>query len=219
MLRWLPENVSTYGQDIDRLFHIIYYITGGTFVLVTAAMILFLVLYRHREGRRARYTHGNTALEIIWTVVPTIILVVLSVMSQASWGSIKGRVPPADVHVQVTGKQFNWEILYPGPDGQFGTEDDLQLENELHVPANKVVRLHLRARDVIHSFFVPNLRFKQDTVPGREIQGWFEATKPGRYEIPCAELCGFGHSGMLGHLIVHTPESYEEWLKERWPSP
>ena len=218
MMGWLPENVSTYGKDIDRLFYIIYYITGTTFLLVTGALVVFLILYRQREGRRATYVHGNTTLEIIWTIVPAIILVVLSFMSQASWGHIKGRMPPSDVHVQVTAKQFNWEILYPGPDGKIGTADDLQVDNELHVPVGKVVRVTLKAKDVIHSFFLPNLRLKQDAVPGREIQAWFEATKPGRYELPCAELCGFGHSGMLGHLTVHTADDYDKWVKEQWPS-
>jgi len=218
MMGWLPENVSTYGKDIDRLFYIIYYITGATFLLVTGALVLFLILYRQREGRRATYVHGNTTLEVIWTIVPAIILVVLSFMSQASWGHIKGRMPPSDVHIQVTAKQFNWEMLYPGPDGKIGTADDLQIDNELHVPVGKVVRVTLKAKDVIHSFFLPNLRLKQDAVPGREIQAWFEATKPGRYELPCAELCGFGHSGMLGHLTVHTADDYDKWMKEQWPS-
>jgi len=218
MMGWLPENVSTYGKDIDRLFYIIYYITGVSFLLVSGTMVVFLVLYRQREGRRATYVHGNTTLEVIWTIVPAIILVVLSFMSQASWGHIKGRVPPSDVHVQVTAKQFNWEMLYPGPDGKIGKADDLQIDNELHVPVGKVVRVTLKAKDVIHSFFLPNLRLKQDAVPGREIQAWFEATKPGRYELPCAELCGFGHSGMLGHLTVHTSDDYDKWVKEQWPS-
>ena len=218
MLRWLPENVSTYGKDIDYLFYLIYYITGVAFLLVTGTMVVFLVLYRHREGRRAMYTHGNTALEIIWTIVPAIILVVLSFMSQTTWGNIKARMPPADVHMQVTAKQFNWEIAYPGPDGKLGTADDLQMENELHVPVNKVVWVTLKSKDVIHSFFLPNLRLKQDAVPGREIQAWFEATKPGQYELPCAELCGFGHSGMRGWLYVHPADEYENWVKEHWPS-
>jgi cytochrome c oxidase subunit 2 len=110
-------------------------------------------------------------------------------------------------------------MLYPGPDGKFGTQDDLELENMLHVPVDKVVRVILTSKDVIHSFFVPVLRLKQDTLPGRKIDAWFEATKPGTYEIPCAELCGFGHSGMLGYLIVHTNEDYEAWVQENWPKP
>ncbi len=217
MLNWLPENVSTYGEDIDRLFYLIYYITGVTFLLVAGAMVAFLILYRHREGRPARYTHGNTTLEIIWTIVPAVILVVLSFMSQATWGNIKGHMPPSDVHVQVTAKQFNWEVTYPGPDGKLGTEDDLEMENEVHVPVNKVILVHLKSKDVIHSFFLPNMRLKQDAVPGREIQAWFQATKPGRYELPCAELCGFGHSGMRGWVYVHPADEYDKWVKEHWP--
>ena len=215
---WLPENVSTYGEDIDYLFHLIYYITGGTFILVAAAMIAFLVMYRHREGRRARYTHGNTTLEIVWTVVPTVILVVLTAMSLQAWARIKMQIPPSDVRIEVMAKQFNWMITYPGPDGKFGTEDDKTFDNEMHVPVGKPVQLFLKSKDVIHSVFLPNLRFKQDAVPGRTIPQWFEAVKPGKYEMPCAELCGFGHSGMRGWLYVHTPEEYQKWVKEQWPA-
>src|SRR5574337_104406 len=217
MLSWLPENVSTFGREVDFLFYLIYYITAAVFILVTVAMIAFLVKYRQRQGRRAIYSHGNTTLEIVWTVVPAAILVVLTFMSQATWARIKSHVPPGDIEVQVTGKQFNWEIVYPGPDGKFGTSDDLMAENELHVPVGKVVRVHLLSKDVIHSFYLPNLRLRQDVVPGREILAWFEATKPGKYEMPCSQLGGFGHSGMKGWLYVHTPEEYAKWVKEQWP--
>jgi cytochrome c oxidase subunit 2 len=217
MLNWLPENVSTFGHEVDSLFYLIYYITAAAFVLVTALMIIFLIVYRHREGRRAVYSHGNTGLEITWTVVPTIILIALSVMSASTWGKIKSETPPSDFVVHLTAKQFNWEILYPGHDGKFGTEDDFQIDNELHVPVNKVVHIILKSRDVIHSIFLPNLRLKQDAVPGREILVWFEATKAGRYELPCAELCGFGHSGMNGWLYVHADEDYKKWAKENLP--
>jgi cytochrome c oxidase subunit II len=216
MMSWLPENVSTYGGEVDFLFYLIYYITGAVFILVTVAMIAFLVMYRQRPGRRAIYSHGNTTLEIIWTVVPAVIFVALSFMSQATWARIKSHAPPSDFEVQVTGKQFNWEILYPGPDGKFETSDDLMAENELHVPVGKVVRVRLRSKDVIHSFYLPHFRLRQDTVPGREILAWFEATKPGKYELPCSQLCGFGHSGMKGWLYVHTPEEYAKWAKEKW---
>ena len=218
MLSWLPENVSTYGADIDSLFYLIYYITGVSFLLVAGAMVVFLILYRHREGRRARYIHGNIPLEITWTIVPALIFVMLGLLSKGKWDEIKAHLPPSQFRIQVTAKQFNWEIVYPGPDGQFGTADDLLLENEIHVPVNKVVRVVLKSKDVIHSFFLPHLRLKQDAVPGREIEAWFEATKPGKYEIPCAELCGFGHSGMKGWLYVHSAEEYQKWVKERWPS-
>jgi cytochrome c oxidase subunit II len=214
MLRWLPEDVSTYGQEIDSLFYLIYYITAVTFILVTVLMIVFLVKYREQPGRRAIYTHGNTTLEIIWTIIPAAILIVLSFMSVSTWAKVKRSVPPTDFDIQVTAKQFNWEVVYPGADAKFGTPDDVNFDNDLHVPVNKVVRIHLGSKDVIHSFFLPNLRLKQDAVPGRTILVWFEATKPGKYELPCAELCGFGHSGMKGWLYVHTPEEYAKWAAE-----
>jgi cytochrome c oxidase subunit 2 len=217
MMSWLPENVSTFGGEIDSLFYLIYYITGAAFLLVTVLMIVFLILYRQREGRRAVYSHGNMTLEIVWTIIPAVVFVSLSLMSVSSWGKIKAQAPPSDILVQVTAKQFNWEILYPGPDGKLGTEDDFKVDNDLHVPLNKVVHVILKSRDVIHSFFLPNLRLKQDAVPGRDILVWFQVVKPGKYEIPCAELCGFGHSGMLGWLFVDTPADYEKWVKETWP--
>ena len=214
MLTWLPENVSTFGGQIDYLFYVIYYITGAALILVTVLMVLFMFMYRHREGRKAVYSHGNTALEVTWTVVPGLIFLILAFMSISTWHEIKIYAPPSDVEVKVTGKQFNWEVLYPGPDGKLGTGDDFTIENELHVPVNKVVHVRLTSKDVIHSFFVPNFRLKQDAVPGRDILVWFEATKAGKYELPCAELCGFGHSGMLGWVFVHSPDEYEKFLKE-----
>jgi cytochrome c oxidase subunit II len=214
MLRWLPEDVSTYGHEIDSLFYLIYYITAATFILVTVAMIYFLVKYRQQPGRRAVYSHGNTTLEIIWTIIPAAILIVLSFMSVNTWAKVKRGVPPTDFEIQVTAKQFNWEVRYPGADGKLNTEDDVKFDNDMHIPVNKVVRVHLTATDVIHSFFIPNLRFKQDAVPGRTILAWFDATKPGKYEMPCAELCGFGHSGMKGWLHVHSAEDYQKWAAE-----
>jgi cytochrome c oxidase subunit II len=214
MLRWLPEDVSTYGREIDALFFLIYYITAATFVIVTVLMIWFLWKYRDQGNRRATYSHGNTTLEIIWTVIPAAILIVISFMSVSTWAKVKREAPPTDFEVSVAAKQFNWDVAYPGPDGKLGTEDDIRFDNDIHVPVNKIVRMHISATDVIHSLFIPNLRFKQDAVPGRTILAWFEATKPGKYELPCAELCGFGHSGMKGWLHVHTAEDYSKWAAE-----
>ncbi len=214
MMRWLPENVSTYGGDVDYLFYLIYYITGAVMILVTVLMIAFLIMYRRKEGRKAVYSHGNTALEITWTVIPAVILIMLSFMSISTWGKIKVHAPPAEYEVKVAGKQFNWDVTHPGPDGRLDTGDDIRIENELHVPVDKNVHVHLTATDVIHSFFVPSFRVKQDAVPGRDILVWFNVTKPGKYELPCAELCGFGHSGMLGWVFVHTPEDYAKFLEE-----
>jgi cytochrome c oxidase subunit 2 len=211
MMSWLPENVSTYGAEIDRLFYFIYYLTGVTFLLVQATLLVFVVMYRARPGRRATYSHGNTQLEVVWTVIPAVILGALALASRSTWADIKARQPATDFVIQVTAKQFNWEVAFPGADGKLDTEDDIVMDNDFHVPVNKVVRIQLRSRDVIHSLFIPNLRLKQDAVPGRDIPVWFEATKPGKYEMPCAELCGFGHSGMKGYLFVDTPEDYAAW--------
>src|SRR5579862_4152989 len=155
MLSWLPEDVSTFGPGIDQMFYLIYYITGATFVLVMGLLVAFLIMYRHQDGRRATYTHGNSTLEIVWTIIPALVLVMLGFMSKSKWDAIKKNAPPADVQVRITAKQFNWEVMYPGPDGKFETSDDLQVDNDVHVPVGKVVRVLLRSKDVIHSFFVP----------------------------------------------------------------
>jgi len=218
LLNYLPENVSTFGGRIDWLFHLIYIITSVTFILVAVTLVVFLILYRRREGVRPHYTHGSRTLEIIWTAVPAIILVVLTVLSAGAWRDIKMRTPDPDVEVRVIGKQFNWRMIYPGPDGLFDTGDDLELANELHVPVNKNVVVYLGSEDVIHSFFLPNLRLKQDALPGRTITAWFNAMKTGEYEIACAELCGFGHTTMRGVLKVHSAEDYQSWMDETWPT-
>ena len=220
MLHWLPGGyggASSYAIDIDKVFYFIYYLTTFIFLLVTVLMIWFLIQYRYREGdtRRATYTHGNSALELTWTIIPAIVFIAIWFVSKTTWADIKGQSPPPDVEVRVTAKQFGWSFVYPGPDKLFDTTDD-KPDKELNVPVNKVVRVHLRSDDVIHSFFVPSFRLKQDAVPGREIQVWFKATKPGRYELPCAELCGPGHSGMVGWVNVYSEADYQKWVQKLW---
>jgi cytochrome c oxidase subunit 2 len=221
-LGWLPENVSTYGGDIDAVFALIYYLTIIWFLITFGAIGWCLVRYRRRAGRPAAYVRGERLGEVAWLLVPVAIVVVLDFWidfrGAPAWARVKQQMPATDLTIRVTGKQFNWEVVYPGPDAKFGTDDDRTFENEIHVPVGKPVRLELRSKDVIHSFFVPNLRLKQDIVPGRSIDAWFEATKPGRYEMPCSQLCGFGHSGMKGWLTVETPEAYDEWRAEQWKS-
>ena len=219
-LRWLPENVSTYGADIDAIIALIWYNTVAWVVLTFGTIGLFLVLYRRRPGRRAAYVKGERMREALWVLVPVAVVLVLDLWLEFRgapvWARVKIERPPAALSLQVTGKQFNWEVVYPGPDGKFGTADDKLFLDELHVPVNRPVRIVLRSKDVIHSFFLPNFRLKQDTLPGRDIDGWFQATKPGKYELPCAMLCGFGHSGMKAYLYVHPEEEYERWVKEQW---
>ena len=215
MSRWLPESISTYGQDVDRIFYLIYYITGVSCILVLGAMVWLLFRYRHREGQKARYYHGNSTLEIIWTLVPALVFVMLGVLSQRSWATVRGPAPEGSLQVRVVGKQFNWDIYYPGLDGALGTPDDVKMENNLHVPVDRPVTVTLASVDVIHSFFLPHARLKQDALPGRDIKVWFEATTTGEFDMPCAELCGFGHGNMLGRLFVHEQEDFSRWATEK----
>jgi cytochrome c oxidase subunit 2 len=213
-MHWLPEGVSTYSGTVDGLFRLILIVTGVAFVLTEVLLFAFAWMYRRREGRRATYTHGNNTLELIWTVVPAVFLVFLAVASARGWKAIKGSIPRVDEVVTITGQQFSWEFRYRGTDGAFDTPDDIVINDELRLPVGRPVKLRLRSKDVIHSFFLPNFRLKQDAVPGMTVEVWVEPTKIGPYEIACAELCGFGHTTMKGTLHVLSPEEYGAWLAE-----
>lgn len=213
---FFPENVSTFGGDVDHVFWLILYIVGFFFVVAQGLLIYFAIRYRRRgETSRAFHNRGDTPREAAWILVPALIVLCFDLGIDASghrvWELVKGRPPAAQAEVKVTAKQFNWNFTYPNAAGKFDAADNVTLENELHVPVGKVVRLTLSSEDVIHSFWAPNLRLKQDVVPGRTIVAWFEATKPGHYEIACSELCGFGHYSMRGEIIVHNPEDYAKW--------
>ena len=221
-LSWLPENVSTFGRDIDGIIALIYYITLAWFVVTMGTFVAFLVRYRRRAGRPAGYIKGNRWREAAWVLLPCVLVLVLDLWIDFKgarvWAKVKLESPQSDVHIRVTGKQFNWVVTYPGPDGTFDTADDRTLIDEMHVPAGKPVRLTLESKDVIHSFFLPNLRLKQDVLPGRSIPAWLDAMKPGQYEMPCAYLCGLGHSGMKAALVAHGPAAWDRWLAEQWPA-
>ncbi len=215
MMGWFPENVSTYGAEIDGVFTLILWIVGVWFVAAEAAILLFVVRYRRRPGHAAAYVRGDRWAQLAWVLVPAAVVLALDlaidVASAPAWARIKEQLPEDGLTVVANAKQFNWEFTYPGPDGRLDTPDDVGVENELHVPAGRNVRLRLRSQDVIHSFFIPAARLKQDVLPGRTIDAWFNVTVPGRYEIPCAELCGFGHYTMRGVLVVHPPDDYRAW--------
>lgn len=214
---WLPESASTYARDIDLGFWVITVIVGTAFVLVEAALVLFLVRYRARPGHRASYIHGNTTAEVIWTAVPAITVVAIGVWSAGLWAQIKGRdnLPANAIRLGITAKQFEWNVTYPGLDGQLGTADDFTRRNALEVPVNRPVVVELTSEDVLHSFFVPVFRIKQDAVPGMTIPVWFEATQTGEFELACAELCGNSHYSMKGRVRVHTAEAYDEWVRSQ----
>lgn len=214
---WLPANVSANGGEIDGIFYIILWITGIIFLLVEGGLVLFIVRYRHREGRKAEHIHGNWRIEAVWTAVPFLIVIMLGAMSWGPWSDAKNPAhAPADaLELAAQASQFEWQITYPGPDGQLGTEDDFQRRNQLHLPVDTPVRIYLHSEDVIHSFFLPNFRVKQDVVPGMEGQSvWFTATETGDYTLACAELCGPGHTRMMASVTVHPPGEFEAWQAE-----
>jgi cytochrome c oxidase subunit 2 len=208
---WLPLQGSTFAGPIDGLFIAILIITGIAFVLVELGLVWFAFRYRARPARRAFYTHGNTRAEVIWTAIPAVTMVALGLISNHYWVEIKGRnsVPPNAYPIGVHAKQFEWQMTYAGPDGKSFT-----VRNQLHVPVGRPIVVRLSAEDVIHSFYVPQFRVRQDVVPGMDIKAWFQATVPGTYELGCSQLCGLGHYRMRAQVYVHTQEAYDAWLKQ-----
>jgi cytochrome c oxidase subunit 2 len=217
-LSWLlSPGSSTYAGEIDWLYNLILLVTGIAFVLVEAALVYFVIRFRARPGRKALYTHGSATPEYIWTGVTAVVVVIIGLLSAPTWARIKGRhaTPPGSIPMGILAKQFEWHITYPGADGQLGTGDDFSVRSQLHVPVDTPVAATLEAEDVIHSFFVPPWRIKQDAVPGMKIPVWFQATRTGTFELGCAELCGLGHYRMRAVVTVHTKEDFARWMASR----
>ncbi len=214
----MPDNVvSTYGQTLDNLWLVILWVTGIVFFATEIVLLIFMVKYRHREGRKAEYIHGSNKAEVIWTSVTFVIVIALAVYSKGIWDTIRDQdLIPADAYeIQMLATQFEWNANYAGTDGQFDTADDFVSRNVLHIPVDQPVVVQLEAEDVIHSFFLPEFRVKQDAVPGMSTPVWFEATTTGEYTLACAELCGLGHYTMGGTVIVHTQADFQTWLAEQ----
>jgi len=234
-LHLMPESASNEADDVDGLTYLVLWITGITFVGVEGLLVIFLFKYKRKDGQKSKYTHGNHAVEMVWTVTPAAILVFLALYQMSMWLRLKRPRPEENAgatEVQVLAKQFEWNVRYPGPDGKFGTKDDRLCVAAMVVPVNHPVNVvGLRSLDVIHSFFLPNFRFKQDAVPGLTIPFWFRPTKlsadrqpvmdrngnPKKlayWDIVCAELCGNLHTTMGAQLYVVSDEDYAKWTKD-----
>lgn len=218
--RWFPESASVVAREIDQLFWYSTAWTAGTGVVVIAILIFFLIRYRKKLGRVAYYTHGNTAKAISLTLgLATLVFLLLDLNlayhDHLVWGSMFGRPPSAieSLRVQVMPEQFAWNIRYAGLDGEFRTADDIVTINEMHVPANKPVIVQLTSKDVVHSFFLPNLRIKQDAVPGMITSLYFIPERPGIYNIACAEHCGLGHYRMKGSFVIESGADFNAWME------
>jgi cytochrome c oxidase subunit 2 len=240
----MPESASAEADEIDGLTYLILWITGVTFVLVEGLLVVFLFKYKRKPGQKSKYTHGNHAVEMAWTVTPAAILVFLALYQMNLWIELKKPRPEkndAPTKVQILAKQFEWNFRYPGPDGIFGPDKDGKVDDRLTVaalvvPVNHPVNAELRSMDVIHSFFLPNFRFKQDAVPGLTIPFWFKPTKlsadrkhaDGRpmmnrneppqqihyWDIVCAELCGNLHTTMGAQLYVVSDADFAKWQND-----
>jgi cytochrome c oxidase subunit II len=234
---WFPPPVSAHGVAYDEQFGRTLLVTGIIFFLAQIALGYVILRFRDNGGR-ARYSHGNNKLEALWTSATAVLFVGLVLLGTNIWASVHFTEAPADaIPIEVLGKQFAWSFRYPGPDGKFG-RTDLKLINDaggnpfglddkdpaskddivsgsLKVPAGKPIKLILHSRDVIHNFFVRELRLKQDIVPGMEIPFHFQADKPGTYEVPCSELCGLGHHQMRSTLQVMPEADFEKWKQDQ----
>ncbi|MCA1620322.1 MAG: cytochrome c oxidase subunit II [Acidobacteria bacterium] len=198
-----PEQASTFAPHVDALYAYLIALTALFTLGITAAIIFFAVKYRRRQaGELPRPVHGSMVLELTWTVIPLLISMTIFVWSASIFFKAY-RAPREAMEVYVVGKQWMWKFQH-----QTGQREI----NELHVPVGARVKLTMTTEDVIHSFYVPAFRIKQDVVPGRYLQTWFEATKAGKYYLFCTEYCGTNHSGMGGYVYVMEPAAYQQWL-------
>lgn len=210
---WLPEDISAHGYQIDHLFMFILILTGVVFIATEGVLFWFMWRYDSQGAREpVKYSHGNHNLEIVWTILPAATLVFIAIYQMNAWADVKLRTPQMAPTVEVTGRQFEWRIRYPGPDGQLGTDDDIHYVNDLHLPVDEEILLNLKSQDVLHDLFVPALRIKQDAIPGNRIPMWFRAKKTGTYDLVCAELCGWGHYKMKGRVTIQSRADFNAWL-------
>ncbi len=230
-----PPPITSAALLVDRQNNVTLYVTGAIFVLAQLGLAFAVFRFRDR-GQRARFTHGNALLEALWISLTLILFLGLGFLGRKAWADV--RFTPADpgaVQIEVTTNQFVYNFRYPGPDGKFGRldpslvnapagnplgidpndpagRDDIVVPI-LTVPVDRPVELLLRSQDVIHNFFVRELRLQQDSVPGMVIPVHFTANRIGQYEIVCTQLCGLGHNKMHSMLNVVSESDYQSFLK------
>lgn len=219
---WKPVvDVSKDGYRGDKLFWYTTWMCVIAFTLVVLALISFSLLYRAKPGRRAFYTHGTDRKSFAVTgVLAALVFFTIDMrLVQISQKDIKEYLfnwpsSPDTLKVEVYAQQWAWNIRYAGPDGIFNTADDVVTLNDMRVPAGHPVMVNLKAKDVIHSFYLPNFRLKHDANPGYVTRTWFQATAPGHFEIACSQMCGWAHYKMRGDLTVLPEADFETWMKE-----
>jgi cytochrome c oxidase subunit 2 len=235
----LPPNASEHGYQIDHIIEFCHWFMGALFL--GWSVFFIYVLLRFRKGKHPVADHEgvksgiSTHLEFAVVLIEAVLLVGFAI---PLWAKRVNQFPETKdaILVHAVGQQFNWNFHLPGPDGQFGRreialvsnsnplgldpndpagKDDIVVLGELHVPVGRPVIIELSSKDVIHNFALPHMRMAQDAIPGQIIPMWFKPIKTGNYEVVCGQLCGLGHYGMKGMLVVDNPEEYQAWLKER----
>jgi len=235
---WMPSLASAHGGAIDRMFGLTLAITGVLFVVLQVFLAVLIARFRNRGAdTTSRAVRPRVEYRFAWIAGILILSVDVTVfaMGESQWFMAWGKAPADSVLVEVNATQFMWHFRYPGKDGVFGqtnrslvtvdnpigldpadpaSKDDVISANELHLAGKQPVRLRLRSKDVIHSFYLPNFRVKQDVVPEMAIELWFVPTQDGRFEIACNQLCGLFHHRMRGFVVVEPREKVDAWLTE-----
>jgi cytochrome c oxidase subunit 2 len=221
MIEHYLQSLSTFSGDIDRLVLLVTVLVGFWFLAAEGVFFWLLFRFRARPGEPAQYITGKEEHLKRWINIPHMLILVCDVFiiiaAVQVWVKVKQTLPPADGVVRVVGQQWAWTFQQPGADGLLDTADDIRTSDTLHVEVGKTYHFQLESKDVLHSFFVPVFRLKQDAVPGRVITGWFKATQPGTHDILCAEICGVAHGIMGGQIAIETPEQHAAWIQARSP--
>ena len=234
----LPPQASAHAADVDQLIVLLHWLMAILFVGWGAFFLYTLVRFRRSANPKANYagvkSHSSSYLDVVLALVEAVLLVGFAI---PAWATRVNELPAEgeSTVVHVVAKQFEWHIHYPGPDGIFGrtaidlitptnaigldrddpaAADDLTTINQLNLPVDKPVIMHLSTQDVIHSFAVAELRVKQDIIPGQEIPVWFVPTLAGDFEINCSQLCGLGHYRMRGFVSIQTESEFQDWFAE-----
>jgi len=203
---WLPAELTQMAHNVDGLFYFVLAVVAFFFVVVEVLLVTFLIRYRRtKKNQVGANVHGNNKLEVIWTLIPALILVVMGVASVRD--VYAAQIPPAkSVVIQVIGHEWSWEFKYP---------NGVDTRNDLRVPAGENVRFDITSMDVIHGFYIPAVRMQQDALPGRKTQFWIdvEAKYTGQtFPVPCDQFCGPGHPTMLATMKVMSPSDFNNWL-------
>ena len=239
---WFTPTASQHAPLVDRVLIYLMITTGG--MLLIGHLVFGYFIWKFSRQSRVTCRMVKPKFERFWSLALGAVMAIVAeggvlALGLPVWDQFYGSEAPANaVQVEVTAEEFNWNIRYHGPDGIFGrvapelinldnpigldaedvaSKDDLLLLAEFFLPVNRAANIRLRSKDVLHSFYLPNFRVKQDAVPGMEIEIWFVPTKVGTYELACAELCGFGHYKMRGILHVVSDQEFEQFLQEELP--